>query len=470
MRKQIKKISGVTLLLVLTFFISPAQNQAQSMPSDSLKLNLDYSVFNYLQDPTKSYLEVYYSLEQKELDYIKQMEGYGTVISLELSLRNQKGEVIKEKKWKVGSLVMDLEKVKTSDAQTVDILGDTINPGVYYLELKVADLNSNRVGVIQREIHVPDFKGESLQFSDVQLALNLKEEDSLNVKFNKSGMSILPNPKGEYISREGMLYLYAELYNLQFKPQNEKKGYSLSYSILNSTGSNPRDYGTQVNSKPGSSAAVISALNISSLSPGEYILKLTAKDMDSGEETTRSKPFKVLTSSLKEIKAEPETEEDAKVLRNMLSYIASREELNMYDELNLAGKRQFISDFWKRNDPDPSTPENEFKIEYYDRWEKAKNRYSSSQVERDGWKTDMGRVFILYGEPDDIERHPYSISSLSWERWNYDHIQGGVYFIFLDEQGYGVYRIIHSTAKGEIKNPRWQERVDTEGASDIIDY
>jgi GWxTD domain-containing protein len=472
MRDQPKKGAGLAYLLFLGLMFVAPQNQLRGTTTDSLKINLDYGAFKYLPDTEKSYLEIYYSLEQKELDYIKQVEGYGTVISMEITLTNQAGEKVKEKTWQVGSLVTDPGKAQNSDIQMIDILGDTLKPGTYFLEFKVTDLNSSKVGVKKAQILIPDFKGGALQMSDLQLVLNLSPEDTSDVKFNKSGMRVLPNPRGEYISKTGMLYFYAEIYNLKTDLEGEKKGYSLSFSILDSNGSNPKDYGYQINTKPGNSAVVMSALNISSLSPGKYSLQLLAKDLDSGDEVINTKPFQVVPVSAFQVSGEePLTEEEAKDLRKMLIYIGSRDELKMYDQLNLSGKKQFMTEFWKKRDPDPSTPENEFKIGYCSRWEEANLRYSSKQrTEKDGWRTDMGRVYIIYGEPDDIERHPYSMASLSWERWNYDHIQGGVYFVFVDKQGYGIYKLVHSTAKGEIKDPDWLQRIDTEGGTQTSEY
>lgn len=472
MKEQLKKKAGLAYLLFLALMFVVPQDQSRGTTIDSLKINLDYGAFKYLPDTEKSYLEIYYSLEQKELDYIKQVEGYGTVISMEITLTNQAGEKVKEKTWQVGSLVTDLGKIETSDVQMIDILGDTLKPGIYFLEFKVTDLNSSKVGVKKAQILITDFKVGALQMSDLQLVLNLSVEDTSDVKFNKSGMKVLPNPRGEYISKTGMLYFYAEIYNLKTDLEGEKRGYSLSFSILDSTGSNPKDYGYQINTKPGNSAVVMSALNISSLPPGKYFLQLLTKDLDSGDEVKKTKPFQVVSGSAFQVSGdEPQTEEGAKDLKKMLIYIGNRDELKMYDQLNLSGKKQFMIEFWKKRDPDPSTPENEFKIGYYSRWEEANRRYSSRQKsEKDGWRTDMGRVYIIYGEPDDIERHPYSMASFSWEKWNYDHIQGGIYFNFVDEQGYGVYKLVHSTAKGEIKDPNWQERVDTEGGTQTTEY
>ncbi|MDP2960521.1 MAG: hypothetical protein Q8N71_03765, partial [candidate division Zixibacteria bacterium] len=250
MKEQLKKRVGLAYLLFLALMFVIPQSQSQGTTIDSLKINLDYGAFKYLPDTEKSYVEIYYSLEQKELDYIKQVEGYGTVISLEITLTNQAGEKIKEKSWQVGSLVIDLEKIETSDVQMIDILGDTLKPGIYFLEFKVIDLNSSKVGVKKAQILIPEFIGGALQMSNLQLVLNLSGEDTLDVKFNKSGMKILPNPGGEYISKTGMLYFYAEIYNLKSDLEGEKKGYSLSFSILDSTGSNPKDYGYQINTKP----------------------------------------------------------------------------------------------------------------------------------------------------------------------------------------------------------------------------
>lgn len=450
------------MFLSLLLFIP----RGQAFSSDSLRIDLDYAAFKYLPDMNKSYLEIYYSLQQKELDYLQQPKGYGAVVSLELSLKDQGGKTVKEKKWQIGNLVDDTAKVLSSDAQLIDILGDTLPAGNYSLELKALDLNSNRAGLRKAQLYVPDFKTDSLQLSDIQLALDLKE-DTAEAKFNKSGMRVLPDPSLEYLSKEGLLYLYTELYNLKFDSLSKEKEYSLSFSVLDSNSSHPRDFGSKIHTKPGNTSVVASVLNIGSLAPGSYFLQVSAKDLASGQETQKTKRFRVLPSPVQVPTDEPRTEEEAKNMRKMLTYIATRDELRMYDQLNLSGKRKFLSEFWKGKDQDPSTPENEFKIEYYRRWEEAQRRWSTLKEgkdtwKKDGWKSAMGRVYIIYGEPDNVERYPVSMSAKAWEKWYYDHIQGGVYFIFVDEQGYGVYRLVHSTAKGEVYDPAWEDKLNTD--------
>ena len=74
-----------------------------------------------------------------------------------------------------------------------------------------------------------------------------------------------------------------------------------------------------------------------------------------------------------------------------------------------------------------------------------------------GWKTDRGRVYIVYGAPDDIERYANSQESLPYEIWHYNNLSGGVIFVFLDRSGTGFYELVHSTYKTEMQDPNWYE-------------
>ena len=71
---------------------------------------------------------------------------------------------------------------------------------------------------------------------------------------------------------------------------------------------------------------------------------------------------------------------------------------------------QFIEAFWQRRDPTPDTIENEFKEEHYRRMAYANEHFAAGIP---GWKTDRGRIYIMYGPADEIEAHP---SGGSYER------------------------------------------------------
>ena len=73
---------------------------------------------------------------------------------------------------------------------------------------------------------------------------------------------------------------------------------------------------------------------------------------------------------------------------------------------------------------------------------------------RDGFKTDRGRVMILYGQPDDVDRHPNETEMRPYEVWSYNNIQGGVIFVFVLRNAAGDYELVHTLEGTGVHNGR----------------
>ena len=138
-----------------------------------------------------------------------------------------------------------------------------------------------------------------------------------------------------------------------------------------------------------------------------------------------------------------------------VAYIITDEERRAFKKLETDDEREhFIEEFWRRRDPDPDTAENEYREEYYERIAYANEHFASGIP---GWKTDRGRIYIMYGKPDEKETHPSggmynresyegggSTSTYPFERWFYRYIAGvgsGIEIEFVDPTGSGEYRI-----------------------------
>src|SRR5579871_4394839 len=118
-----------------------------------------------------------------------------------------------------------------------------------------------------------------------------------------------------------------------------------------------------------------------------------------------------------------------------VAYIITNEERTAYKALKTDEERQqFIEQFWLRRDPTPDTEENEFKEEHYRRIAYANERFASGIP---GWKTDRGRIYIMYGPPDEIEDHSSGgsyqrpieegggeTSTYPFQQWRYRYIEG----------------------------------------------
>jgi GWxTD domain-containing protein len=142
-------------------------------------------------------------------------------------------------------------------------------------------------------------------------------------------------------------------------------------------------------------------------------------------------------------------------LEKDVSYIITDEERKAFKKLATDDERErFIEEFWRRRDPDPDTDENEFKEEYYERIAYANEHFASGIP---GWKSDRGRIWIMYGKPHERETHPMggsydrpsyegggNTTTYPFEIWFYRYLPGvgsGIEIEFVDPTGSGEYRI-----------------------------
>jgi GWxTD domain-containing protein len=126
---------------------------------------------------------------------------------------------------------------------------------------------------------------------------------------------------------------------------------------------------------------------------------------------------------------------------DQLIYIARGSELQyIRDAATQEEKRKRFMEYWAKRDPDPSTQRNELMEEYYGRVQYANQNFGHYL---EGWRTDMGMVFIRFGTPENIERHPMEMDSKPYEIWYYYQLSRQ--FIFVDESGFGDYRLMYPT-------------------------
>jgi GWxTD domain-containing protein len=138
-----------------------------------------------------------------------------------------------------------------------------------------------------------------------------------------------------------------------------------------------------------------------------------------------------------------------------VTYIISPDERNAFLQLDTNEEReQFIEQFWLRRSSNPDLPENDFKEEHYRRIAYANEHYASGIP---GWKTDRGRMYIMWGPADEVESHPTggtydrpmeegggSTSTYPWETWRWRYLEGigeNIILEFVDPSGSGEYHM-----------------------------
>jgi GWxTD domain-containing protein len=151
-------------------------------------------------------------------------------------------------------------------------------------------------------------------------------------------------------------------------------------------------------------------------------------------------------------KNEPLSKASRQWLEEVVPYIITPKEKEFFINLpNEEERGKFIETFWKKRDPNPQTPENEFKVEYYKRLAAANKLFSSGGIT--GWRTDRGKIYILLGPPKEIQRdmNPQSQSNAlvsvfpgpkeTWQYWGLanPNLPYNMEFVFSDKFGTGNY-------------------------------
>src|SRR5271165_1220140 len=171
--------------------------------------------------------------------------------------------------------------------------------------------------------------------------------------------------------------------------------------------------------------------------------------IDSNQRLTKEQKQK-LKKTLKELDNSYKT-----WLNEDVVYIISPAERTAFLRLETNEEReQFIESFWLRRSSNPDLPDNDFKEEHYRRIAYANEHFASGIP---GWKTDRGRIYIMWGKPDEIESHPTggtydrpmeegggSTTTYPWETWRYRYLEGigeNIILEFVDPSGSGEYHL-----------------------------
>lgn len=344
----------------------------------------------------------------------------------------------------------------------VGVIGITNPQGEHLLKITAMDGNNrSRQKVTSYKLPKKAFDPGSVALSDLQLCSSIKRiaEDHSNV-FYKNTFEVIPNPARIYGMGAPVLFYYVEAYNMLADAPNGT--YRARVSVYDSNG---RELSTQEHSKPRvhESSVEVGTVNVNSLPSGSYMLVFSVTDSatDRGVHTERGffvyNPQRAggdtVAEELGVMSGEELGEEFA-----WATYIALDSEKSHYLSLSSPdARKRFLLEFWKRRDSDPGTPVNEFRQQYMGRVNYANIHFRSGS--REGWKSDRGRVFIMYGEPDEYERHTGEMGTKAYEVWYYYALQGGVEFVFVDRLGFQDYELVHSTHRDELQDYDWRSKI-----------
>lgn len=423
------------------------------------RFDYDYCVFK--SEDSRLYLEFYYSFYQNQLMFMKTSDGYEADGYLNVQIVNKSdGSITIHQTYKVPIIVPDTIGYNKNNNLTGQV-NYLVDSGQYSVKITVKDYNNPAdSSVFDDNLSLSRFSEAKVALSCLQISNGIeKTNDSKNI-FYKNTLEVVPNPLRLFGSNLSTLYYYFEIYNLSKNAISENYSVVSDITDLNDAviKTKEKKYTIKNNSK-----VEIGTFDVSDLKTNPYKLVIKILDDKNNEVIRNQKKFLIFNSDSTTFNTDDgkdnyllsefakATEENLDKEFSYTTYIATDKEKDQYEKLNnLEGKRKFMFEFWKVKDIS--------RKEYLQRIIQANTNFHFDFT--DGWKTDRGRVFMIYGVPDDIERFPFESDKRAHEIWHYNGLQGGVIFVFVDmSNSSGDFGLVHSTARKEMRNDDWERRL-----------
>lgn len=449
--------------IIFTIIISLISlNTSFTQRLSSNTVYVDFSRFKFNEDST--YLEIYYSILTGALVEDNNRIEAEIKIIIKDSLTNE------IRGFNNFRIINEIQDETEKNKFLTGVNGFELPEGNYVAQFEIIDYHDSLNSyIVYFPIKVFTFDSKYFSISDLQLCSNIIENsEKQNSIFYKNTYEVFPNPSNIYGNGLPILFYYVEFYDL-LKDADEHS-IKLTTKVIDWVGKEKYSKEKVIKRKY-NSIVEVGAINITKFATGTYTIALYLIDSLHNFGLVSSKRFYVYNP---EIQVEqPKAVSDADLLSSEFNvmnddelnlyfeqskYIANSEEIKQWNSLkDIESKRNFLLNFWKKRDTDLSTAINEFKIIYFERVKRADEMFRSTREK--GWKSDRGRVYILYGEPSEIDRYPNEMDAYPYEIWYYNNLEGGVQFVFGDIMGTGQMILIHSTLRGEMRDDNWYNRV-----------
>lgn len=407
------------LFVVLFFLTEPniiAQTEFQPVPTARPIFHVDFVNVNS-PEPGNSRLNLYVKTTFDELQFILEEDVYKAKYEVSAVVYDEKDYQVDGKIDQEETIAYSYEETNSRESYSLAYLQFDLDPGKYKISIGVTDLETKVTRSIKKNFELRDFSDEKFAISDIALVRNV-EIDSIGIK------SFHPDVADFIIDFSKKLYVYFEIYS-----QNEEgETFDIAFVLKNSKRKKIFE-SKYKRRKDGYRTMEVIQIPANKLSQGTYSIELQVKEGRSKKETKKDVVVRWINM--------PTSISDIDLAIQQLKYIAHKKDYNKIKKADHGDKLEIFQKFWAQFDPTPGTLENEAMDEYYSRVQNANEQFTGF---REGWKTDMGMIYIIFGPPNDVERHPFDSGYKPYEIWYYHTINRE--FTFMDEAGFGEYRLI----------------------------
>lgn len=407
------------IILFSALFAIPSVSQEKN--KNNKLFNLDVLNF-YSTEGTKSRVDVFVEIPLGRLEFKRSKTDRSKFVSkfnLNIDVTDNSGKVIYNNISKEEITTQETGQDYLSNNSQILTRNLFLAPGEYNLKVSISEKSTQKYSETERKINVDDYTAKPLSISDVMIVSRLSQS---------TGKTVITPDVTRNVGNVDTFYLFYYVYK-----NNDDEMVDISCNIFDNEKKQVFSKKDIITASEGNifQNQIFVAVPTAGLAYGKYTIEINA----AGKNSTVTENATFENQSFEY--PLPLTEIDE--LIDQLEYIAKDDEMDYMRGGNSMEDRQkrFI-DFWKKKDPNPSTRRNEVMQEYYKRIHIADKNFTTTYMK--GWKTDMGMVFVIFGPPSNIDKHPFDQDTKPYEIWEYYDINKE--FVFVDNSGFGDYRLI----------------------------
>ncbi len=421
------------LLVCIAFFASMLSAAiAQMDQNESKEIYFDAVSFRAADTDTAARVDVYAIVPYQAVTFIRSSDlyyaGYDLFITVRDSSRKFSKEITKSRK-----ITTDNYFAVQGGTTDFDYSQTTLNlaPGKYEVSVTVTDQNSKQTYSKSRTLTVIEFAKYQFSTSSILLLSSIEE--------NNGKYKITPHLSDNVSAIKNNFYAFFELYNKTISDSVD-----VVYEILKPNEELVfKSTKIKLPIKPEVTRHYLRIQLPEKMKQGNYILRVIPLKPSNRIEYTKDDYLAIAERSIKyKSNFIGNVFSDLNLAIRQLRYVADYDEIEkMIAAPDDETRATLFDEFWKKLDPTPSTDRNEAFEEYYARINYANKNFRSAT---EGWMTDKGHVFIVYGNPTNVETSSRNNYGNIFERWTYSFQSKE--FVFVDKNGFGDFKLYNPTA------------------------
>jgi GWxTD domain-containing protein len=372
------------------------------------------------EDSSLTRLDLYIQVPYTQLTFVKENDSFLSIYEISAGIYDMKDKIITEKIWSEKILLASYSESISRGGSNISLRSFRLPAGMYKIKIFMEDRESKRNATATAELTIRDFHAYNYSVSDILLVKDYSEI--------KGTRRVIPNITNNIVFSDSGFYIFWEFYN-----HSNDSLFNVNCKIKNQSGDIVLDFDTPYKFSAKKNHVFL-RIQKEDFKLGEYVVTISAISNN-----PKDGPYNVSKKIFSRWIGVPKSVVDLKKAIEQLIYITTRDKIeDMLEVKNESEKFNMFIDFWKSKDPTPSTVDNELMDEYYGRIEYATKHFSNYM---EGWKTDMGMVFVILGPPNNVDRYPFNYDTPAHEVWEYYNLNRK--FVFVDYSGFGDYRLLN---------------------------